>query len=536
MSRATRRLLVGLGVIVAEYLVLGVAFDGRTIIHARGWWSELNNLGELVRVFATIATAALVLEGPALAVRLRSASGAIAGYAWAWATLHAACFGMFSLLTARVFAGAPAPVWAPWLLVAWALSGVALVFTALRWALGPALRLVLAGSGKALRLGLGMGVLAWFMAIRAFRTWAGLWEVMADWTLQLSAAWLRLGSNAVGVEADTHTLSLDGFRAEIGFPCSGVEGLTLMGVFCSGFLYRFRSQLRFPRAFWLLPLGLVAVWLANTLRIAALVAIGAWLSPEIAFGAFHSKAGWLFFCTLAFALAFLAARSRFFAKDAGPPAADSGMENPTAAYCVPLLALLALGMLTGAFTGALDYFYPVRILVAAASVWGFRHYYARFELRHALSWQAIAIGVGVFALWLALAPARNAEHNAAFARALDHLSGASRACWFTFRVLGAVLVVPLVEELAFRGYLQRRMLAEDFTEVSPQRFSWLSLVATSLAFGSLHASWLAGAIAGAAYSFATYVRGFLRDAVVAHATTNALLAVWVLAFQRWDLW
>ena len=80
------------------------------------------------------------------------------------------------------------------------------------------------------------------------------------------------------------------------------------------------------------------------------------------------------------------------------------------------------------------------------------------------------------------------------------------------------------------------MLAEDFTEVSPKSFSWLSLVATSLAFGSLHASWVAGALAGAAYSLATYSRGLLSDAVLAHATTNAMLAAWVLAFNRWDLW
>jgi exosortase E/protease (VPEID-CTERM system) len=534
MNRATRRLLVGLGIVVAEYIVLGVAFDGGTIVDAPGWWSKLNNVGELVRMLATVATAALVLEGAALAERLRSASVAVEGYDWTWGTAHACVFSSFSLLTQRVFAGAPSAVWAPWLLAAWAFCGIAVVFTAFRFTLGSALRLALAGTGRALRLGLLLGGVAWLAAIRAYSSWASLWDAMASWTLQLSAAWLRPWSSAVRVDEATTTLEVEGFSVIIGFACSGVEGLTMMAVFCSGYLYRFRRNLRFPRAFLLLPIGLAAVWLANTLRIAVLAAIGAWFSPEIALGAFHSKAGWLFFCTLAFGLAFLADRSSFFSKTARPPA--DGVENPTAAYCVPLLALLALGMLTGAFAGALDYFYPVRILVAAAAVWGFRQYYARFDLRQGFPWQAVAIGVVVFALWLALAPARDSARNAAFARALGDLGALPRACWFTFRVLGAVLVVPLVEELAFRGYLQRRMLAEDFTEVSPRRFSWLSLIATSLAFGSLHASWVAGAIAGAAYSLATYARGFLGDAVVAHATTNALLAAWVLAFQRWDLW
>jgi membrane protease YdiL (CAAX protease family) len=64
----------------------------------------------------------------------------------------------------------------------------------------------------------------------------------------------------------------------------------------------------------------------------------------------------------------------------------------------------------------------------------------------------------------------------------------------------------------------------------------LSLVVSALAFGLLHESWLAGAVAGVAYSVACYRSGRLEEAVVAHATTNALLVLGSLVFGYGELW
>jgi len=43
-------------------------------------------------------------------------------------------------------------------------------------------------------------------------------------------------------------------------------------------------------------------------------------------------------------------------------------ENPTAAYCLPELALIGVGMVSGAFAGALDWFYPLRLLAAVIAL------------------------------------------------------------------------------------------------------------------------------------------------------------------------
>ena len=104
--------------------------------------------------------------------------------------------------------------------------------------------------------------------------------------------------------------------------------------------------------------------------------------------------------------------------------------------------------------------------------------------------------------------------------------------WLIFRVLGSVITVPIAEELAFRGYALRRL--SDFDKISP-RFTWLSFLLSSVLFGALHGRWLAGTVAGMFYAWAMYRRGKVSDAIMAHSTTNALIAAEVLLFGTLEL-
>ena len=81
------------------------------------------------------------------------------------------------------------------------------------------------------------------------------------------------------------------------------------------------------------------------------------------------------------------------------------------------------------------------------------------------------------------------------------------------------------------------MIAGHFEKVTVQQFNWLALAVSSIAFGLMHGDrWLAGTAAGAIYAFAFLRRGRLGDAIAAHATTNALLAGWVLLGGNWKFW
>jgi CAAX prenyl protease-like protein len=103
-------------------------------------------------------------------------------------------------------------------------------------------------------------------------------------------------------------------------------------------------------------------------------------------------------------------------------------------------------------------------------------------------------------------------------------------------VASSIITVPIAEELAFRAYLIRRILSADFERLSPVAFTLPALLISSLAFGILHGDrWFAGTVAGLVYAGLFVRRGRIGDAVIAHATTNGLLAASVLLTGHWNL-
>jgi CAAX prenyl protease-like protein len=100
-----------------------------------------------------------------------------------------------------------------------------------------------------------------------------------------------------------------------------------------------------------------------------------------------------------------------------------------------------------------------------------------------------------------------------------------------------VLTVPIAEELAFRGYLARRLVNREFDTVPFSAVTALSIGLSSVAFGLMHGhQWIVGILAGLAYAGVVKWKGRLGDAIVAHATSNILLAIWVLSRGDWAQW
>jgi len=111
-----------------------------------------------------------------------------------------------------------------------------------------------------------------------------------------------------------------------------------------------------------------------------------------------------------------------------------------------------------------------------------------------------------------------------------------RAAWIGVRALGSTLVIPVVEELAFRGFLFEWLAAPAGAGDTPAgRVPWLALVVSSLAFGTMHRSFALGALAGLAFGALRAWRGRLGDAVVAHAAANAVIAAVAVLGGRWQL-
>jgi CAAX prenyl protease-like protein len=214
---------------------------------------------------------------------------------------------------------------------------------------------------------------------------------------------------------------------------------------------------------------------------------------------------------------------------------DGSTENPTAAYLAPFLAILAAAMISRAASGKVEWLYPLRFFAAAAALWFYRRRYARLDWK--FGWTGPAAGALVFLMWIGLDWAIGAPAGNDLASGLSSWSATARVAWLVFRTLAAVATVPIAEELAFRGFLIRRLTAADFESVDLRSFSFIPALISSVAFGLLHGNrWLAGTLAGLLYAATMRRRGRIGDAVVAHATTNALLAAWVLIGGHWSVW
>ncbi len=272
------------------------------------------------------------------------------------------------------------------------------------------------------------------------------------------------------------------------------------------------------------------------MRITVLILIGNAGAPRVALGGFHSQAGWIAFNVVALGFTVAAGRAPWLRVNRAARLNEvASGANPVAAYLMPFLMVLAAAMISGAMAGGLEWLYPLRFFAAAAALWHYRHKYAALDWR--AGWVSPLTGGLVFAIWIGLDRIAGAHGITKMGAALGSLSPTALIAWLVFRTAGAVITVPLAEELAFRGYLLRRLISADFESVSFRQFSILAFAVSSAAFGFMHGSrWFAGTLAGMLYAWVLLRRGRIGDCVVAHATTNALLAFWVLLFGRWDLW
>jgi exosortase E/protease (VPEID-CTERM system) len=376
-------------------------------------------------------------------------------------------------------------------------------------------------------------LIAALAAVSAIQLSQRLWEPTAALTFRLVL--LALNPLLPGLQGNfgTLTLSTDRFAVTISEQCSGLEGVGLMLAFCATWLWFFRREFRFPRALIIVPVAALLAFFLNVLRIAALVAIGDAGYPSVAMVGFHSQAGWIAFNSIALGVAVLAKRSSWMRRDANAPAAVVGADNATAAYLMPLLAILAAGMIAHALSAGFELLYPLRLVAAIAALWVYRKSYATLDWN--IGWRAPATGVAIAVVWFLFAhflipPSPRPD-------ALGVLPAPLRAAWIAARVLAATVTVPIAEELAYRGYLLRRLVNADFQSVPFNAIRWPALAVCGTAFGIMHgAMWLPAMLAGLAYGAIAIKTGRIADAVIAHATTNGLLAAAVLLFDQWQLW
>lgn len=214
-------------------------------------------------------------------------------------------------------------------------------------------------------------------------------------------------------------------------------------------------------------------------------------------------------------------------------------------YVAPMGAFLLLTAAEGSLTSeSQSTWYPAgyaaKIAVVAVVAWVCRATWSDFRPRPGAKAMALAIGLGalIALAWVGL--------DCAYPRfgALGRRSGfdpgtlppSVRLGFVTVRLVGLVVVVPLIEELFWRSFLIRWLIDPDFARVPIGRVTPAAAAISAVLFALEHPEWLPGLLAGLAWAWLVHQTKSVAACLVSHATANLGLGLYVLATHAWHFW
>lgn len=241
--------------------------------------------------------------------------------------------------------------------------------------------------------------------------------------------------------------------------------------------------------------------------------------------------------------------------------------DSTAAHVGPLAVFLILSMVPGWFRGEgpgqpwyviqpEHWWFPVQTLLCGGLLWWWRQHYAfppgkpRYYMA---AFVLAAVGIAFWVLpgwlfhqwdvpskatgwkWLGLIDRSRGFDPTLLA---EHPSG--QVVTITLRFVRSVLLVPLVEELCWRGWLMRYVNAGEkpFTSIPFGTHSWRAFWITTLAVTLVHRpeDWIAAFLWGTLVYFVAVKTKSLRACVIMHAFGNLLLGIYILRTGQYGYW
>jgi CAAX prenyl protease-like protein len=187
--------------------------------------------------------------------------------------------------------------------------------------------------------------------------------------------------------------------------------------------------------------------------------------------------------------------------------------------------------------------YPVRAALSLIAIIVFSRHVIPWVPNQALA--SIGLGVGVFFLWIGpdlLWPGMRNHwlfSNSVLGSPTSTLPAGLKIspAFIAVRVFGSVGLVPILEELFWRGWLMRWLISQDIRKVPLGTYSPFAFWVTAILFASEHGSyWEVGLITGVVYNWWLVRTKNLANCVLAHAVTNGCLAAYVLGWNQWQYW
>ncbi len=221
---------------------------------------------------------------------------------------------------------------------------------------------------------------------------------------------------------------------------------------------------------------------------------------------------------------------------------QSAQSRATAAYTAPFLVFVALLALERALGLNPVWAYPLRLAAVIATLAAFSRPLLKFRL--ALPAASIGVGLLVFAIWVAPDTLFHYRHHWLFDNPLmrvaagalsKELQGSFR--FLAIRIAGSALVVPVVEELFWRGWLMRWAMDRDWQKIPLGTYRAGSFWLVAVLFATEHGPyWEVGLAAGVIYNWWLVRTKSLGDCILAHAITNLALGIYVVAAGQWQYW
>jgi hypothetical protein len=188
------------------------------------------------------------------------------------------------------------------------------------------------------------------------------------------------------------------------------------------------------------------------------------------------------------------------------------------------------------------WYYPARFLAVLLTFGLVSRPVLSFRAAYPLA--SIGIGIAVFLIWIGPDLLFGYRHYWLFDNAITGTAASSAApalrqnvMFVVLRVASSVALVPVLEELFWRGWLMRWLIDKDFLKVPLGTYARAAFWIVAVLFASEHGPyWEVGLAAGIVYNWWIVHTRNLADCMLAHAVTNGLLSVYVLTTGQWQYW
>ncbi len=219
------------------------------------------------------------------------------------------------------------------------------------------------------------------------------------------------------------------------------------------------------------------------------------------------------------------------------------------AYIVPfVLYLLGTSFIARFGNSGYPLAYSIVALVVALTIWWLLRGVSAFQPDYRIL-PGLVFGLVGILLWIGISHLQLERQAAAYLPSFlqpeervgfnpfEEIESASLAWTFiVIRLIGIAVLVPIAEELFWRGFLLRWLIDPEWEKVPVGAYTLSSCAIVTAMFTLAHPEWLAAATYCLLINALLYWKRDLWQCIVAHATSNFALAIYVLATGNWWLW